>query len=257
MILGFLSLAIAIRVDNGHRGAMSIDDLLNMITSDDDDDDDLIMFGQKKCDGPHTKIEEGRCVCEKGFVSMGPIDERGCWKCQDKCHSLGGCNYPGECNCLNGHYGDGVKSCRPPIPFINRTVVHPASIMKPTEVEVFYRTAALFDPYNAFCSINGRTTVGALTNQSSVLCWLTKKGKRTWKIAISFDGQKWSSTSKVIADVNEAFVKVEQPKKRHLKKSLGLGALVMTHLIYCLSLFVRVPKRKGRNDSIPLLERNT
>ena len=69
-----------------------------------------------KC--PYNNTEstaDGMCVCLPGYVSDPNNISLGCWKCNEKCHRLATCVYPGKCECNNGLNGTGLI-CSTPIP---------------------------------------------------------------------------------------------------------------------------------------------
>ena len=71
---------------------------------------------ETKCPYPNTEITaDGMCVCLPGYVSDPVNQSLGCWKCEDKCHSLATCTYPGVCQCKPGLNGTGL-TCFSPVP---------------------------------------------------------------------------------------------------------------------------------------------
>ena len=69
-----------------------------------------------KCRYNNTEsTADGKCVCLPGYVSDPKDITLGCWKCDDKCHRLATCVYPGICECKSGLNGTGLN-CYLPVP---------------------------------------------------------------------------------------------------------------------------------------------
>ena len=92
----------------------------NLITKKNEDDI------QDKCHYNNTEsTADGMCVCLPGYVSDPNDITLGCWKCDDKCHKLATCIYPGKCQCKDGLNGTGI-TCYSPIPLqFSRTALNP------------------------------------------------------------------------------------------------------------------------------------
>lgn len=160
----------------------------------DDMYDDRHGKGRKRkipnCTFPNTKPGyRDECVCNDTYIGDNPIQERGCWKCKEKCHSQASCEYPGTCKCGHGLVGDGVGYCDQPKAII-KSCEAKKERFKYAEVECEFSND--FFPYYGWCKIGESVVQAKIKSKNSMSCMIPNK--ETNKVQISFDGKNWSET---------------------------------------------------------------
>lgn len=174
-----------------------------------------------ECKGNNTILnKDNKCVCVPGFVSDLIIDERGCWQCEEACHHLALCSYPGKCVCHSSLDGDGVLDC---------------SLLAPRRIKLEERTLLTDGGYElvfsydmikniiikqAYCRVSHNIYNTYEVNDKNITCKIPKDISGEVIIYLSFDGFNWSNESlSVFLPVNT--------QKNHLGIYFQLSQLLM------------------------------
>lgn len=197
-----------------------------------------------KCTADHTRIYEGECVCEEGYVSDNPLGKRGCWLCDPRCHSTAECIYPGHCQCIGGYLGNGVTACSPPVPRLLSVAPGKSTTFFGPSIKANYSTSSTFTPFMAFCSFNGTVAVGAINEDSSISCLIPDTVTGETAVSVSFDGVSFSNAKSIIIDTQESpklftkqtFSEVYNPEKEEKGPRIGFRRVLVIFLSVCLGI---------------------
>lgn len=149
----------------------------------------------KPCDKPNTRLNfAGQCVCEKGYQTTDAYG-LGCWKCNDRCHLNALCERDGQCKCMNGYRGDGIKTCElipPIIKSINPTEYKEKDLTPNFRVNVTY-SYQNYVSNEAFCSFGERVVKTQLTESDKISCPVPSGITGKILFRISFNNRDWSN----------------------------------------------------------------
>ena len=137
----------------------------------------------------------GKCICNHSYIGDDPIQERGCWKCNDTCHSQSKCVYPGVCVCDHGLVGDGIASCVQPDPNVISCKSSNIGIHSYPEVECTFEAIPNFIPYYGFCKFGAIVVQAKITSNTSMSCMIPNEvslNSKTQTVRISFEGKTYS-----------------------------------------------------------------
>lgn len=149
-------------------------------------------YKKPNCTYPNTKPGYGReCICNDSYIGDNPVQPRGCWKCENKCHSSASCIYPGNCSCNGGLLGDGVNECK-------ERQVKPLGIRVTKSTNLSYPQAIIeieeipnYVPYKVYCNFSG-TIVAARIGSKEIKCYIPNGQVNS--VSISVDKGNWSET---------------------------------------------------------------
>lgn len=170
------------------------------------------------CTAPNTRRSYGnKCRCKEGFFGDDPATERGCWKCEPKCHSQAVCHYPGRCKCAESFVGDGINQCSPPIP--NLQTVSRGKVGGVDVILVNYDGVGAFIPFQAFAKVTNQISPCFITGPQQVGCTCYSPSN---ELSLSFDGFNYSNAINIpesIADLCKKTHKSPRIKQQHAIKS--------------------------------------
>ena len=126
------------------------------------------------------KNPDGSLSCMPGFISNGPIDARGCWKCNKTCARSAICAYPGVCFV--------------PVPRIVNIELKKDVFM----VTFHIQDIENFQPLEAFCRFgNGPVSNAISVTHETAACPVDQFFEDSFarkQLQISFDREMWSKS---------------------------------------------------------------
>lgn len=144
------------------------------------------------CNYPNTRPGYGdNCVCNDSYVGDNPIQPRGCWICNDTCHSQAVCSYPGVCECSNGLVGDGVKSCKQPKPNIVSAKSYSSENLSYPTVVVEIENFTNFMPFFGYCKISNEIILARVIDSTHLECLVTDPNAKS--VSVSLDRVNWTN----------------------------------------------------------------
>ena len=186
---------------------------------------------ENPCKLPNTKFVYGECICEKGYFSNIPVDNFGCWKCSEICHSQAKCQFQetsiGKCVCQGGLIGNGVTECESPIPSIqNISPINSTDFIKVMISFSIYPQTNFF-PYLALCKFsliqspsNFSIINGLIFPNNSISCISPYNFETNSSVSLSFNGKTWSNTFKIHLYSNKNYYQ-NFDKSNHILKSIN------------------------------------
>jgi len=146
----------------------------------------------------HTEINNrGRIICQTGYIGDDPVANRGCWKCKSECHVNALCDYPGKCVCKPGYTGDGITSCKSPVPFI--ISYHATSFPFAKDDILSIRFGGVNKKYpitRTFCKIGPVILEAESFANRTIRCKIPLPISAR-NISISLDGLEWSESREI------------------------------------------------------------
>ena len=177
----------------------------------------------KECKGMNTfKDSSFVCHCLPGFPFGDPVSEQGCYRCDQECHSLGYCAYPGKCKCVRGYIGDGITSCEVPIPEV--TGIFP-NIAKPRgyqEARITYYMEESFTPTKFYCKFGNVQVVGSALAPGVGVCTIPPSNEYAVRVSVTFDGYRYSNS--------DVFLRYEQKEKEKLE--INWVSIIATMMVF-------------------------
>ena len=157
----------------------------------------------EKCPGQNTnRIPIGTCECKSGYPFGDPNDEKGCWRCADKCALNAECVYPGICTCPEGYFGDGKTKCELITPKI--ISYYPRQGTSDTIVNISYTYENSSKFTSAFCKFGSIPVSTTEFTSSYMLCKAPTRKPEIVSLSISFDTVQWSKE-------DATFIYVDKP----------------------------------------------
>ena len=172
----------------------------DIIMDDDYHNDDIrqnhYIFGEDypNCSDKNTTRDSfGVCVCKEGYLG-DPMDENGCYKCDEKCDENAICVYPGVCQCAYGFSGNASVKCYPEIPKILSVSPNKIPLKGGVFINVSFSTNAKIK-ISGYCKI-GKVLVPSKNvdlHNNLMFCLAPPQDSGKYPIFISFDSHFWSN----------------------------------------------------------------
>lgn len=165
------------------------------------------------CDGLNTVFAfNNECVCIDGFPFGDPESKEGCYRCDQKCHRLAKCEYPGKCVCISPYHGDGIN-CVADIPQLTSVSPTNGSTLGGTDIEIYYNYSTFNDekiPETAYCRFGPLVVRSESVSDSIITCKTPPHCAKPAFLSISFDTISWSKD-----DVFFNFVEIQENEKNY------------------------------------------
>lgn len=199
------------------------------------------------CTSPNTKItQDGNCECINSNFYGNPNSPEGCWTCDVKCHYNGICIEPNKCECKKNYFGDGINSCKRPLPNISSYTPNKCN-SENTEIYFVASKIKRFKPDEVFCRFGTFISYGEVLNRTYFKCYCPSIRKGTFKSSLSFDNEFWSTQFEIDFNQDSSY-------------SLSLYTyIIMALLIVFFTAAVLWHKRlsfDSRNDNTEVLPLN-
>ena len=214
----------------------------------------LYLFRQltasRKCEGSNTVLAfTNECVCIDGFPYGDPNSKEGCYKCEQKCHRLSKCEYPGKCVCVPPYHGDGVN-CAADIPRLTSFSPKNGTTHGGTNIQIHYSYSSFNNdklPDFAFCRFGTLVVRSESVTDTIITCQSPPHCAKPAFLSISFDTISWSED-----DVFFNFIEIPEEEKNgdqevennesliddtvNNNRNRGLGFFVFC--VFCILLFL-------------------
>jgi hypothetical protein len=150
--------------------------------------------GPLDCHAPNTfwDIFTGECICLPGFQTTEDHNKSdGCWRCNETCHPLAICAFPGVCQCDGKFMGNGLTSCTSPIPHLlgasGKSFLRDGSVL----LSFRYSSPKKFTPREMFCKFGAKIIKSTNFTDQDVICRIPRVPPGKYIFFISFDSFHW------------------------------------------------------------------
>ena len=215
-----------------------------------------------ECKGFNTVMAfNNECVCVDGFPYGDPNSDEGCYRCNENCHKLSKCEYPGKCVCTPPYHGDGIFDCSLDIPSLISFSPSNGTTNGGTNIQIHFAYSnnnKEKNPDVAYCRFGALVVRSESVSDTIITCQTPPHRAKPAFLSISFDTITWSKD-----DVFFNFVDELQEKKAEFQfnnydeiesnrnKNVGFLSIVIICVILLSSLLIMILKRYQVANQLP------
>lgn len=145
-----------------------------------------------RCGEYNTFLEiNGTCSCQSQYLTDDKFFEHGCFKCQEECHPMALCRFPGRCICLNEFYGDGIQ-CNLDIPFNLKLLKTKRSKINEIFLTISFEVPSQKKVHQIFYKVGNFVNSAKTLGNNKIECIIPPFIDEKSIIFISFDNSTWS-----------------------------------------------------------------